>query len=385
MNMKTHFAIWTICLFELLMSACSKNALPIPPGGDSPQFYFHGTIGSDSVHWQAGENNLYMYTDFFLDPQRLIVLRGQLALNNCTTCEPSLSVEFRDVAPAPDSMLRMNINAFFTNHNIGSFSLDSTKAQGDKEEFSFHTLTQQNGNNFLWDFGDGTQSTEDDPHHIFTGNGTRNVKLIVNQFGNKDSLEFPINIGFQSPERIMFNYTQNANNEIQAQVSPSIFTQFLWDAGDGQLPTGNPINFTYQTPGIYTLSCLASAGVQQAIYKVKIKVPQGGNWPNPSFTYTTKIIEDSSASPRTNAGTVVLELKKDGKKYRSFKTNPTLNQSGITVVQAKSVSTFEPNTNGHPTLSVDLAVDTWLYNVQNQSDSIHIQSNKMRYAVAYPK
>ncbi len=383
--MKKHFlSFWTIIAFQLLWASCAKNQLPIPPGGNDPLFYFHGSIDNDSVHWEAGKDNLFMHTNYFIDAQKIIVLRGQLAPANCTACDPSLTIEFRDIAPSPDSILKMNVATYFNNHQIKSFSIDSVKAQGDKEEFSFYPLTQQPINDILWDFGDGTQSTEDDPHHIFSGTGTRVVKLIINQGGNIDSLSFPINIGFQSPERVVFNWTQNLNNEVHAQAMPGNFNQYLWDAGDGQLPVGNPVDYTYSSPGIYTLSCVAKSGSQEAQYKAKIKVPQGGNWANPNFTYTTKVINDTQFIPRNNAGTAILELKKDGKRYRSFKSNASVNQSGIIVVRTINSLPFETNVNGQSTFSINMEVDTWLYNTQNNSDSIRIRSNQMRLAVAYP-
>lgn len=382
--MKKHIAFSTIIGALFLWASCAKNQLPIPPGGNSPQFYFHGTIGNDSVLWQAGNDNLFMNTDYFIDAQKIIVLRGELAPTNCSSCEPSLSIMFRDIAPAPDSVLRMNVASYFTNKQITSYSLDSIKSQGDKEEFSFQPITQQPINDILWDFGDGTQSTEDDPQHIFSGTGTRVVKLVIKQGIYTDSLSLPINIGFQSAERVVFTWTQNINNEVHAQAVPGNFTQYLWDAGDGQMPVGNPIDFTYTTPGIYTLSCLAQSGSLEARYYAKIKVPQLGSWANPNFTYTTKIVVDTTLVPRTNTGTAVLELKKNGKIYRSYKSNPSINQSGNIVVRSIDSSPFETNLNGQPTIGINMAVDTWLYNVQNLSDSVRIRSNKMRLAVAYP-
>jgi hypothetical protein len=379
--MKTRIVFLVLGLF---WGACSKKQLPVPPNGNDPQFYFIGTIGSDSVHWQAGENDWFMHTDFFLDAQKLIVLRGQLGPLNCLNCEPSLTVEFRDVAPSPDSVLKMNIANFFTNQDIKSFSLDNEKIVSDKEEFSFHANTQQPINNLVWNFGDGTQSNDDDPHHIFSGTGIRNVKLTINQAGYTDSLSIPINIDFQSAERVMFAWTQNGNYQVNAQVTSGNFSQYFWETGDGQFPTGTPINYNYATPGIYTLSCRATTGNLEARYKAKIKVPQGGAWANPNFTYTTKLIKDTVYGPRLNQGTAIIELKKDGKHYRSFKTNQSLNQSGINVLRTLNASPFDVNQFGVATLRVNMTVDTWLYNIQNQSDSIRIKSNQMCLAVAHP-
>ncbi|WP_159038570.1 DUF7948 domain-containing protein [Brumimicrobium mesophilum] len=44
---------------------------------------------------------------------------------------------------------------------------------------TFFTNNSQNGNEFFWDFGDGTTSTLSDPFHIYTSAGTYNIMLVA--------------------------------------------------------------------------------------------------------------------------------------------------------------------------------------------------------------
>lgn len=44
---------------------------------------------------------------------------------------------------------------------------------------TFFSNDSQNGNDFFWDFGDGTTSTASDPYHIYTSPGTYDVMFIV--------------------------------------------------------------------------------------------------------------------------------------------------------------------------------------------------------------
>lgn len=55
-----------------------------------------------------------------------------------------------------------------------------------------------NGNDFFWDFGDGSTSTEVNPSHNYAGPGIYTVTLIVSDTNNcfaPDSIEFLVNIG----------------------------------------------------------------------------------------------------------------------------------------------------------------------------------------------
>lgn len=47
------------------------------------------------------------------------------------------------------------------------------------DDTTFFTNNSQNGNEFFWDFGDGTTSTASDPYHIYTSPGTYDVMFVV--------------------------------------------------------------------------------------------------------------------------------------------------------------------------------------------------------------
>lgn len=60
------------------------------------------------------------------------------------------------------------------------------------------TSSSLNGNTFFWDFGDGNQSTQQNPSHLYSGPGTYNVTLVVtdsNQCFSPDTANFVVNIG----------------------------------------------------------------------------------------------------------------------------------------------------------------------------------------------
>jgi PKD repeat protein len=49
--------------------------------------------------------------------------------------------------------------------------------------------TSANATSFLWDFGDGETSSEENPVHVYDAKGTYNVKLLVSDDSDEDSME----------------------------------------------------------------------------------------------------------------------------------------------------------------------------------------------------
>ena len=104
----------------------------------------------------------------------------------------------------------IQLNAALTPQNpIADFSIDSSNACNG--EYTFFNNSTQNCD-YLWYFGDGTSSTETNPIHIYTNNGTYNIKLhVTNSCGSEDSTTYTINV--DRPDIIFNNaYFCNAEN-----------------------------------------------------------------------------------------------------------------------------------------------------------------------------
>jgi len=72
------------------------------------------------------------------------------------------------------------------------------------------------GISYMWDFGDGSGSTEKNPRHTFNQPGTYNVKLIAKGSNNSDTLEVVIGIGDFIPINGLVGWwpkNGNANDE----------------------------------------------------------------------------------------------------------------------------------------------------------------------------
>ncbi|MEW6220865.1 MAG: PKD domain-containing protein [Thermodesulfobacteriota bacterium] len=125
---------------------------------------------------------------------------------------------------------------------------------------------------WIWDFGDGTGSTEANPRHVYEREGTYTVTLTVRNPGGADS---EIRIGWvqvtrpvtraaftlsptQGPAPLAVSFSDQSTNA----------TVWSWDFGDGTGSTEQQPAHTYQTPGVYTVSLVVSgAGGQHRLSK----------------------------------------------------------------------------------------------------------------------
>lgn len=124
--------------------------------------------------------------------------------------------------------------------------------------------TSLGGIDFLWDFGDGSTSTDVNPTHLFVNTGTYNVRLTAidtTTCNRTDTYTFAITV-FSIPSA-GFSFSPNPGEENK----PTNFTNFstgaisyVWDFGDGQKSTETNPSHQYNATGKYN-ACLVATNV----------------------------------------------------------------------------------------------------------------------------
>lgn len=143
---------------------------------------------------------------------------------------------------------------------------------------------------WLWNFGDGTSSTDPNPTHIYSTNGSYNVELTVQAADgcfsmiNMDSL---IIVGQTNAD---FN-ADSTNGCLPllihfSDVSSNVIA-WNWDFGDGSNSSNQNPNHIYTTPGDYTVRLITqnSYGCTDTIVKVSF-INVRGAVPNFSVSST---------------------------------------------------------------------------------------------------
>ena len=113
---------------------------------------------------------------------------------------------------------------------------------------------------WLWTFGDGTSSDDQNPVHTYAEPGVYLVCLIVtNEFGCVSDVCHEVHV--QGPEECeaLFNFEYSENGEIvffnNNSTGGSPHTTWHWDFGDGHSSSEENPHHNYEEPGIYTV-CL---------------------------------------------------------------------------------------------------------------------------------
>ncbi len=193
------------------------------------------------------------------------------------------------------------------------------------------TNNSENATSYLWDFGDGTNSTETDPVHQYEKGGIYTIRLTA--FGedgnNQISRTLEVN-----PEPIA-DFDLQACDSLSFAPCPVRFfnqsqnaTLYWWDFGDGTTSTESDPIHHYQEGGTFTVRLTAKNqwGEDQTIKTTYVAVPppvpfadfeyQGGNCTAPCDVIFSNISKDADEY-----------LWDFGDGATSDKENPTYNYS----------------------------------------------------------
>lgn len=124
--------------------------------------------------------------------------------------------------------------------------------------FFFQDLSSPDAISWFWDFGDGTSSNLQNPHHIFQGNGMYIVTLtITTATGCSSSFSLAVIVGNPWNCQAGFNSSPSPADPFTYQftdASQGNVITWTWDFGDGNFSTvQNPVH-TYNAPGWYPVT-----------------------------------------------------------------------------------------------------------------------------------
>ena len=112
------------------------------------------------------------------------------------------------------------------------------------------------GQTYLWNFGDGTVSNEENPQHTYTEEGDYIVTLTVTNQGGTDVKEMLITV-YPTPKaffKVVPSEVSVPGDQIKCYNQSEGAVSFLWDFGDGTTSTlENPVH-EYTEAGTYTIS-----------------------------------------------------------------------------------------------------------------------------------
>ncbi len=124
------------------------------------------------------------------------------------------------------------------------------------------TNTSTYGVSYLWNFGDGTISNQENPNHVYYQPGTYNVALTVTGPGGDTDVEIKTGVAIVHPRAEAF-FTVNppviaVPDQVYFLNLSTDATTYMWDFGDGNTATNfSPYHF-YETLGWHPVTLIAN-------------------------------------------------------------------------------------------------------------------------------
>lgn len=151
------------------------------------------------------------------------------------------------------------------------------------------TQATNNISGFLWNFGDGSQSTQINPSHTYQNDGTYLVEFVY--FNNCDTLTYTKNVVIANPPVANFTYSSatgcNPLTVTFTNTSSSNASSFLWsfEGGTPAVSTAkNPV-VTFQNKGTFNVSLTATNNIGTNT-KIENDLITVFSTPVPAFTHT---------------------------------------------------------------------------------------------------
>ncbi|MCF2138977.1 MAG: PKD domain-containing protein [Candidatus Lokiarchaeota archaeon] len=180
-------------------------------------------------------------------------------------------------------------------------------------QFNFTGSKGNDPTKFFWDFGDGANSTETNPIHIYLFEGFYNVSLTLqDNDGDISVYLITIKIGIDLLPQANFTINQDflfVNQQIQFNFTGSKGndpTKFFWDFGDGANSTiTNPIHI-YLFEGFYNVSLAVQDSDEDiSVYLITIKIetelfPQANFTINQNFLFVNQQIQFNFTGSKGN-------------------------------------------------------------------------------------
>lgn len=176
-------------------------------------------------------------------------------------------------------------------------------------EFSDASIPSSGISSYLWDFGDGSTFTgQNPPPHVYTVAANYNVSLIINTASCSDTITYIGIVQFppkSSPDFTISDTLTCQGTAIVFEVgSPAFDLSYLWDFGDGTTSTDATPVHTYNNDGTYPVSLRVrnGNGCDSSMTKnVHIKDPVADFSATPRFASCPNLLANFTNQSSPNA------------------------------------------------------------------------------------
>ncbi len=259
MNRAQHIVFFFVA--ALILASCTKD----DPRENTltPIFYAEGLADGTEFSWKAGENSLYMHSDYASDSLSVFSFQGMLAPTDCETgdCPKSLHVAIRDVktSAAPSET---DPTTALEPGNLLVRNLTDTALTGYRVNLSAGEFNNGYQYNYSWTTSTGLTSTERNPSFVFPASttGAVNVCLSVEKTDGScvsdicydiyPANECDVDFHYSIVDNVCYLYAQPSGNNMPYD--------FQWEVGHSQDPLSAQVKYEINALTAYTEVCLTA-------------------------------------------------------------------------------------------------------------------------------
>jgi len=244
--------------------------------------FTNSSTGAVSYYWDLGNGN----TSSLVNPVNVYTTPGTYTVKLIAT----------DASGITDTLVRTNL-VTVANNPVADFSASDSSACPYTNQINFQN-NSATGLTYLWDFGDGTISSQYSPTHSYTQSGLFSVSLMVtNALGCSETktktnfitiypsptASIAVNKTFACDKSQVFQFTGN----------PSTAVSWLWNFGDGTFSTLPSPQHTFNSIASFPVSLIVTDahGCKDTTDTATHIIVMNKNWA------TFSVFEDSGCAP----------------------------------------------------------------------------------------
>jgi PKD repeat protein len=178
---------------------------------------------------------------------------NSLIFSNVVKEQPNANFTFVADSPSQTAIFT------FTGRDLDAYTNNDDPSSGPVTIFGGN-----NAQSYLWNFGDGTTSTQKNPIKTYSvpGPGTYNYTVtltVTTQFGDTDTHQETVTLVIPAVPQALALFSVSQNDPFVTFTNQSVYADtYLWNFGDGNTSTAVNPTHQYQELGTYTVTLTAS-------------------------------------------------------------------------------------------------------------------------------
>jgi PKD repeat protein len=246
---------------QIDIALLDTDAMSVETEVDDPGDQLNPDIGGDNIVWQENEDGRNLIKVKNIETGISAGIYSSYYLQS----EPKISGDYivwLDSTPGKEAVRMFELD---------SYAVPSADFISDAEPslvpFTVHfvpgiTTSINIKPDLVWDFGDGTFSSEAEPDHTYTEPGIYNISLTIsNEYGKRTELKPSYVIAGDLPIPDFYSEITTGNTPLTVRFTDNSTGDYetrLWDFGDEVgSKLKNPLH-TYEEPGLYTVTLTLS-------------------------------------------------------------------------------------------------------------------------------